>query len=462
MVYLEPSSHLLASYINSNIKWWKALAELVDNSLDAGAKRVVIDITDRELTVSDDGAGCEDITALFRLGDHNQGKSSKQRLGRYGIGAKDAWLGCADTMTVVTRRGQVESTMSVNCYEWEKNKWHAPDPICKPTDKPSGTTIHLPLRDGRNSPTQEAFNSLAFAFTPAMQNGIRIVRSSDNKKVDLSPCKMPLRTEVVESEFEVDGKAVKIDIGILPEGIKLDRGPFWLIYGHRIIDQTSIGAGQYSVRRIAGTITIGDGWALAKNKDDLSENQDRLADEIFNRIEHILKKADQLAETVESSLLRGELQDAINDAISGANRIKEKRDKGESSGTAAPKGTGRTRSHAAKTQNGHGSVLTPGSNRRRGCYILDFYEDEEIVVGKFDRHGMRVSLNTKNNFIAQAKESGNREALVCSACSLIADHSCTFDEKENPLVLRYDDFTHAMGSLVNNYSKGKADAKSAV
>lgn len=55
MVYLLPDPHLLASLVNANLPWWKALAELVDNSLDAGATRVVIDVSHRTLTVSDDG-----------------------------------------------------------------------------------------------------------------------------------------------------------------------------------------------------------------------------------------------------------------------------------------------------------------------------------------------------------------------------------------------------------------------
>lgn len=126
MVHLPPAPHLLASLANANLPWWKALAELVDNSLDAGATRVVIDITNRVLTVADDGSGCEDITSVFKLGDHRRRKTSK--LGRYGIGAKDAWLSCADTMEVVTCCGKQEASMKVNYNEWMQNNWNVPDP----------------------------------------------------------------------------------------------------------------------------------------------------------------------------------------------------------------------------------------------------------------------------------------------------------------------------------------------
>jgi len=464
VVHLPPDPHILSSFANANLPWWKALAELVDNSLDAGATRVVIDVTDRVLTVSDDGAGCEDITAVFKLGDHKKGKSAKRILGRYGIGAKDAWLSCADTMEVLTRRNRIETSLKVNWTEWMQSNWNVRDPECKATDQPSGTTIKLPLRHGKNSPNDDAYNMLAFVFTPAISRGIQILKPSHGKKKILQPFFMPTRNDVVQAEFDIDGKAVKIDIGILPDGVKLEKGPFWLIYGHRIIDATSLGAGQYSVQRMAGTITIGDGWALSKNKDDLSESRDRLADAIFVRIEHILKKADQLAETIESSVLRGEIEDMLNAAINDASNSKEKRDKGSIVGSVAPKNSGRKRKTAAKIQIGNGSIeCDKTKSGRKGGYLLDWADFDPSLIGQFDRSGMRVYLNTSHALIKYAKGSGNRAALTACAVALIAEACCRKDANGKPLLrLSFDDFAHAMGLLVRDYSEEKTDAKAAV
>lgn len=460
MVHLPPDPHILASFANANLPWWKALAELVDNSLDAGATRVVIDVSNRVLTVSDDGHGCEDITAVFKLGDHKCRKSNKKSLGRYGIGAKDAWLSCADAMEVVTCRGNVETSMRVNYTQWMQSNWHVPDPQSQIADKPSGTIIRCPLRPGKNAPTDDAFKRLAFVFTPAISRGIQIVKSVKGKRTPLSPVQMPLRNDVVQAEFEVDGKTVKIDIGILPEGVSIEYGPFWLIYEHRIIEATSLGAGQYSVRRIAGTITIGEGWALTKNKDDLSESQERLADAIFSRIEHVLKKADQLAESIESSALRCELQNMLNAAVDKLNSEKERRGKGQTSGTVKPRETGRRRLRAAVTQPGNGSVLTPRTrSTRKGAYVIDWCESDEADIGKFDKSGLRVSLNLNNNFIKFARAQGNRTALAACAASLIADYCCRHDQQGNSLLrFSYDDFPQALGYLVRDYQEVKSDA----
>ena len=467
MVHLPPDPHILASFANANLPWWKALAELVDNSLDAGATRIVIDVTNRVLTVSDDGHGCEDITSLFKLGDHKKRKASKRSLGRYGIGAKDAWLSCSDVMTVQSNRNRIKTEMTVDYYSWMNSNWNVPDPECRETEEANGTTIRLALRQGKNIPADDAFRALAFAFTPAIRSGRQIVRSVKGRRMALSPAEMPLRSDVVQSEFEIDGKSVKIDIGILPDGIKLEKGPFWLIYDHRIIDATSIGAGQYSVRRIAGTITIGDGWSLTKNKDDLSESQDELADAIFVRIKHILEKADHLSETMESAALRAELQDILNASASDANKRKEKRFKPDESivGSVAPKRTGRKRTQAASTQDGAGSIIQAGSNSsgRKSGYLLDWCELDASILGEFDRSGMRVKLNLNNGMIATAKSQSNRLALTACAVSLIADYCCRHDQRGNELLkFAFADFPQAIGGLVKDYSEGKNDAKSAI
>lgn len=455
MVHLPPEARLLNSYANNNLAWWKALAEFTDNSIDAGATRIVIDITSKRLTIQDDGIGCKDITSMFKLGDHNKSKGTK--LGRYGIGAKDAWLSCSDDMAVETIANGHLTCMSVNYIEWMKNDWKTAAPVSQPTDKPTGTKILLHLRPGKNKPSKDAFRDLAFAFTPAIKSGIQILESNNGKRIPLAPHEMPSREDVVVSEFEIDGKSVKIDIGILPEGVRNDRGPFWLIHEHRIIDSTSLGAGHYSVQRIAGTITIGSGWKLSKNKDDLTDNQERLGLAIFARIEHILKKADALAETIESAALRDELQQAFNNAIKEANRVREKRKQGRSVGSVSPVNSGRVRRNAAETQNLPGSVDATGRIKKFGGYVLDWCNLDPKQIGKFDRSGCRISLNLDHAFIASMKRDNNRPALMACCSALLADYACRHDSKGNSLLaFDFQDFTEAMGIIACNIGSKEA------
>lgn len=450
MVRIPARSHVLYSMSNQALPWWKALAELVDNSFDANALRVIIDISGRILTVSDDGKGAADILALFTLGEHK--RQSSTRLGVYGIGAKDAWLSCSDVMTVETVRNGIKTCLTVDYNHLIENDWNTQeDPVSQQTNEPSGTKIVLPLRAGRQQPSKDALNDLAFAFTPALHQGKQILVQKNGKRQALQPHLMPVREDVVTEEFEIDGKHVTIDIGILPDGVSF-RGPLWLIYEHRIVERTSLGIGkQYTARRIAGSITLGKGWKLTKNKDNISEDDARLEDEISRRIEHIVKKAELLADDIESIKFRHELEEMLNGSIGGATK-REKRKKGTKTGSIGPVGTGRQRRRASNVSNKPGSVMSDdGANgKRKTGFVLDFREEDSPAIGFFDSRACRVTLNLNHPFV-ESNRNKNHFALVVVAASLIADDQVRHDGSGRPLLrFSFDDFSTALGGIVSS------------
>ena len=65
-----PKTHMMRSVMSQNHPWWKALAELVDNSFDAGATAITIECDNNTVSVSDNGCGVADISALLTLGKH--------------------------------------------------------------------------------------------------------------------------------------------------------------------------------------------------------------------------------------------------------------------------------------------------------------------------------------------------------------------------------------------------------
>src|SRR5690606_33562734 len=125
--------------------------------------------------------------------------------------------------------------------------------------------------------------------------------------------------------FLIDGKEVRINIGITVEGVAPQSGsPIWLQYGHRNIAKTTLGCGGYTTDRIRGVVILkrglqaDGGWKLAANKDDLTDYKEELNDEIEDRIRWILEKAEQLAQDVENEQLATELESHLNEAISNA------------------------------------------------------------------------------------------------------------------------------------------------
>lgn len=453
MADLSPNAALLNALANQTIPWWKALAELVDNAFDADARRVEIICKRRTLVVKDDGRGIKNILAIATLGHHDRQESTQ--LGMYGIGAKDAWLFCSNVLDVVTVHAGRRASLRVDIDQLIKKSWQCDDPTYESSSDPSGTVITLPLKAGRNLPGTDAFDELAFAFTPAISSGLQIIRDT-TKPIALRPHEMPVLSDVVQAEFEVDGKHVLIDMGILPDGQQLRRGPFWLQYRHRILDKCSLGIGQYSQSRIAGRIVLGEGWKLSKNKDDLTLNKDRLADAIFERIEPMLKKAASLSESIESAAMRSEIEGQLNTAVSEVVRRKPGRNKGQTTGTVFPQGTKRTVTRASMTRGlpGNADCGETKSGRRRG-FIFDWCQADPGVLGTFDRIGARVCLNENHPFVASARASQNRDALLACSASLIADDACRHDAEGNTLLaFRFGSFADAIGGILPASKEG--------
>lgn len=461
MADLTPKAYLLRSYVNSGLTWWKALAEFIDNSINADCTRVVIDCSSRVLTIADDGTGAKDILSLFLLGDerHKRGNSI------YGIGAKDAWLSCADEMHVETIHKGIHSRLSVDIEQLIGNNWQSPDPEVSQSQGPSGTVIQLPLRKDKKLPNTEVFERLSWVFTPAIRSGKQIVvKKGDNREL-LKPLELPPRQDVCVSDFAIDGKWVHIDIGILHDGATIQNGPFWLIHKHRILEATSIGAGEYSVRRLAGTITLGEGWKISKNKDCLTESSERLAEAILVRIEPILEKASQLSETLESELIRNEIQRLINSAVGEANKIgrgKRNRKPDGNIGSKAPTGRGGKHTRASKVHLA-GDVIEDGStaNKKTGGLQFDWESlaDKPNSIGRFEFSGKRVYLNDANPFVASIKQGDNRSAILCCVMSLIADDQCRRDQTgHNLFKFAFSDFSEAVGKLLSERESKEGNA----
>lgn len=454
MPSIAPTSHVLNSYANQPLTWPKVLAELVDNSFDAGANRVTItcDNKNKAVIVADDGHGVKDVLSLVTLGKHVEHRTTK--LGTYGVGAKDAWLWCGGLIGIDTVHAGKRCTLRVDCKDilargtWEVDEPHVVDSASQPYTK-----LTLALRNGKHQPSDDAFDRLRFLFTPALRNGLQLLRVTGRQSRPLVPYQLPRLQQRVSEMFDIDGKSVMINIGIVPEGEKMPYPSFWLTYGHRIIDHTTIGASNgeksYSASRLGGEIVLGKGWRLTKNKDDIADLKERLNDEIFGRIEGLLQSSAELSENIELESLRTSLEASLNSTIRAAVESKrEKRNKGESSGSVEPASSGRRRKTAAAVHDAPGGIEVATSATRRRGFALDFSTDDSAAsVGRFDVNGSRVCLNLAHPFVAAAKEANNRMVLVTCALLLISNYGATHDNGNRMFNFGYSDVADAFGKL---------------
>src|SRR5262245_3423897 len=107
---LEPDERQAGDiFARLGYKIWDAVADLVDNSVDAKATRVLVRfVTSAEgvhsVIIADNGRGMDagELREAMRFGSKSA-KNQKQ-LGKYGIGLKSASLSQADVVAVLSKK----------------------------------------------------------------------------------------------------------------------------------------------------------------------------------------------------------------------------------------------------------------------------------------------------------------------------------------------------------------------
>ncbi|MBI5190527.1 MAG: ATP-binding protein [Nitrospirae bacterium] len=129
------------------------LRELVNNTYDADATEVYVEISPDRVVVSDDGTGMdrEGLGQYFVIGSsekrlrHLSKKFRRERVGQFGIG-KFASLSAAGAFEVYTQSGGFAARVTFDKKEWEKTttNWGLPLEICEyDPARGDGTTITL-------------------------------------------------------------------------------------------------------------------------------------------------------------------------------------------------------------------------------------------------------------------------------------------------------------------------------
>lgn len=471
MLDVSPDVHFVNSMRNRNLGWEKALAELIDNALDHKANQIKILANNKTVTVIDDGAGVKDLAATVTSGKHVPSDSTE--LGMFGVGLKDAWHWAGHRMEVETVRDGRKGLLIADSREMIRlGDWKVQSPVYTECNEPSGTkiTLHLATTEPRrNSPSRQAYENLAWIFTPALIDGKQIIVPDNRLTKPLKAVLLPTFSEVVEDIFSVSGREVYIKIGIVSDSSRMVKGPFWIQYGHRNIARKPIGCGNYSADRMGGIIRLKKGdWNLSANKDDLTDYKDELGDAIFERIEHLLKKSESFSQELANSELQNELESELNDAILRAKKTEKEKRPGEHSSTGAITsiGTGRKRKTAKVSDpNEEGSVegLVDGDGkgkRRRGIYLVFGEFDTPDTLGEYDDFSRRITLNKEHPFVDHLRRNKDlKGALHAIAFSLICHWAVTNQGKQR-LLFESEDFGLCFGKVLASLEiKEDEDAK---
>lgn len=181
-VDITPDASLLPKLGHSGYRLAEALAEFIDNSLDARpteqkSVEVDIQISERKIIISDNAEGMDEKTAINSLKLAYSDK--KDKLGEFGLGLKTAATSLGKKFRIKTTKVN-DSNWYILDYdekEWkEKGNWKSQELKLIPKDKETfhGTIIliqDLKINYYPNLITN-AKRQLSFRFAPYLENGL--------------------------------------------------------------------------------------------------------------------------------------------------------------------------------------------------------------------------------------------------------------------------------------------------
>lgn len=402
--------------------WLSSLSELLDNSLDAKATKVEFWISPKCFVIEDNGIGSDSLNPFFGFGTHHkQTRGRLDGLGVYGVGGTHAMLWISDEMkTSVTIETRTKTAAKRVRETWDDlaAAFSAGEGVVAASNppevgKPTGCRIELfgSLRDPPGRVTLVShIDNLSFRYSKAIEAGLTIIVHTGTRAkptVEIVPrWGMPELVDEVADEFDVNGKGVRLKVGIAPIGKDNPRCGLHYRYSYRVIREGSAdGCGGYAMNRILGFVDLGEGWRLDRHKDNITDRDAAgLYEAVFQRIEPLLKKAQGQSIVAQSAELCAKVE-GMMDAFLGKTEKARRLGKGGKRGTAKPTGGGTKHADAQHKQPGSGMAK---EYPRSGIYVT-FEDLLGGVIGELKGNG--IHLNTRVSAVRRARDAGNADCI---------------------------------------------------
>jgi hypothetical protein len=426
---ITPGTELLDAMRRQSLGWEKALSELIDNSFDAGANRVSIQIGSSRVLVKDDGNGCDNILAMLRIAHHHE--TGTTSLGMYGVGLKDAAVWFWGETHIKTIKDGVSRKASA---DWAKirasGKWEI-ETIKSHSDQINGTEISFEGIERKMQEFDRLCSKLSYTFSPAIKSGRQLLIGFNKPARPVPLFEFPPLEHCIEAESDVNGKMFRVKAGVVTKDFPNPRPGYTISYGHRVITNTINGCGEYKPTRFFAYVELCEGWELTRNKEGVIDEDRELEEALFRICEPILRESDRASQVMQlkgiSDLLSGMFTKWLNP------NSKEKRDEGDSEGTVAPKNTGRKRQYATVTQPGKRSIRTPACGKIDVTF--ESFGDEKQLGEVIRGNSTIVRLNSNHPAVRVWHESESEAELSLLAASLLAqDIALNPDDKQKELI----------------------------
>ena len=434
-----PSSHMLASVRNQNMKTHVCFAELIDNSLDAKAERVTITTKNKRIIVCDNGVGVPNLLAMTQFGGHQtEGRSTS---GKFGVGGIEAICNLGDTLMVETVRNSKMQTARLDfVQQHQSGNWDVDiDQVPVSDSVECGTKITITNLKTTWIQNTTLIKNLQEMFSPAIKNGKKII--VDGLTIG-SPDQVPLEMET-SGEGVLNGKSFKWFAGIIPESSN-QAGGWNVALRNRMMD----GYGSYgiepgnSIEKFYGYIELleddmSNRWSVDKHKNSCEEVE-AVCDLLWPNIQHLIIKCNELDSIEFDSAIADEIGSELNDLMqsikhdvkeSRKKNLDEKDDESDDDPNTKPRKTRGPRINISDDKLGDKSLN-----------VKDFFGQKfKVIFEKSDCYGWATG-NSKGNTIHIGKHhpywelhKHNKEMMYVVAVHLLVNYATTLDDKKQPV-----------------------------
>lgn len=416
---ISPTTDSIIADINrENMTWESALGDLIDNSFDANASRVVIEIDQRSpkhrcVIVRDNGDGCAEVGSMLRQG-YSTKRGKRNMLGRYGVGLKHAsyWF-CGDSgRTVIVSRCGSESRKVRVCWGdvVRSGAWQIPpvEMLADADASPSlldgrGTTVTFDSSRRRwlsGPDSEKLLKQFGFVFAPALRSGRQIEFVVGSKRQVVKFADDPKWSESVEAEIVIGNRRARLRAGIKSPTDASGMSGMSFTYGHRVIvANESDGLGDYSRHGFAGIVDLDEHWVLGQNKQSVTDDAwEQLCAEIHGRIRPMLEKLRNSSLAMRMDGLRA----SVAAILGGDEKLVQ------------PSGWHRKKGGPPRTRKADGP-----RPKSAGSVKVDFYRDpDERRAGYVESNGRCIQINGAKLLTAAAIDDGDSKFLALLARGL--------------------------------------------
>ena len=390
---------LLAAMREKDLPLNHALLELIDNSVDAGAKSIrITDTTDDDLEISDDGSGFADLSEAVTLG--NSSKASGQ-IGRYGIGLKDAVLRYSNA-TVVRSRGK---SIRVPWLDIILYRVPPETPDVEDAQDDGRTVLVLEGYKERAKGRPRNVPEICRTYWPLLKSGSLTIEWNGQP---FTATPLPAFTKAIDVSFDFRGKKVRLCGGIYKPNDpqhELWKG-YNIFYNGRLIGPgriTDVGVGDEGCTAFSFIVHLIDGeesWDLSTNKTQVEDADELLAHCYDDYTRPLLIEGAEQSTEVELK----DIEDIVNEA--GKSDCRGNRTQGpivNHSGSAKETGDGPKKKRTfTKTRPGE-YVAGPDKSHKRKSYDFKFTTLAGERLGELTAGRSRpiITLNLGNAFVAK-------------------------------------------------------------